>query len=63
MKVRDLLQVLECGTDVLIYNSTVILIHDTYCGLSYTNFDEYFNMEIISINTSSDDCDIELVVR
>lgn len=63
MLVKDLLQILEMGTDIVIYDSKQdeVLIHQAY--LSSTIFTEYLDRHICCINTSCDDCDIELVIH
>ena len=64
MLVRDLLNILEIGTHIVIFdcNKNDVLTDRQYFGSSYTYFDDYLDRHIHNINTSGTDYDIELVV-
>ena len=63
MKVNELLKVIENGTSFNIYdsntNSTII---NNATTSNYFIFEYILNSDIIAINTSCDNCDIEIVI-
>ena len=63
MKVNELLKVIENGTSFNIYDSTTssTLINNATTS-NYFIFEYILNSDIIAINTSCDNCDIEIVI-
>lgn len=63
MKVNELLKIIENGTKFSIYNSNInsTLINNATIP-HYLILDYVLNSDIIAINTSCDNCDIEIVI-
>ena len=63
MKVNDIIRITEAGTVISITDSVNgELLAQARLGV-HTQFAPYLDREVVSLNTSADDDDFELVIR